>query len=71
MNKLAPLILVAPADIARTDWVLDALLNTEGAGTASPWLGMGVMLASGGLSIVMLGIAMRSTIGFADPERPV
>lgn len=56
--------LVAAADVARTVWVLDALLNAEGAGTSSPWLGAGVMLASGGLSIVMLCVAMRSVIGF-------
>jgi hypothetical protein len=70
MRRITPLLLVAAADVARTVLVVNALITAEGAGTPSPWLGAGVMLASGALSIAMLGIAMRSVIGFGDQPAP-
>lgn len=62
MDKLPALVMVAFADVARTAWVLDALGSGPDASLREPSLGAGLVLATGGLSLAMIGLAMRAVL---------
>ncbi len=60
MQKIIALDAVAGADVARSAWVLDAVLGAGGLGATEPWLALGLVLATGGLSLALVGIFMRA-----------
>lgn len=59
MNRLIGLGAVAAADIARTVWVAGVVIER---GLVAPMPTIGLILASGGLSLALLGIAMRAVL---------
>lgn len=63
MAKLFGLCAVAGADVVRSVWVLDCVLAAERAGQVELWTAAGLLLATGGLSIALLGLAMRACLG--------
>ena len=60
MNKFLALGAVAAADIARSVWVMDAILDTSRDVAMDPWLICGLVLATGGMSVAMIGLVLRA-----------
>ncbi len=53
---------VAAADVARSVWVMDAVLDPARSTSLGPWLAIGLILATGGISVAMLGLAARAVL---------
>jgi hypothetical protein len=62
MNKFLALGIVAVSDIARSVWVFEALFSAVGKGLVDPWHCLGILLITGGLSLALLGLAMRAVL---------
>ncbi len=63
---------IAAADVARSAWVMAAILDPSRSATIGPWLATGLILATGGISIAMLGLAARALLerNHAGFDRP-
>ena len=62
MHKFLALSAVAGADVARTVWVLDAVLASGASSAIDRWLAAGLILATGGLSLAMIGFVVRAML---------
>ena len=60
MYKLLALSAVTGADIARSVWVMDAVLDTSRGAAIDQWFAVGLILATGGLSLALTGLVMRA-----------
>ena len=65
MSRLFAIWLVALSVVWRTVAALHALQSSA----ADVWLLVGFMCLSGGLSLALLGLAMRAVLGFGSPPR--
>ena len=61
LYQLLALSAVAVADIARTVWVITAVLDTSRA-VADPWLAVALIVSTGGLSLALIGLVMRAVL---------
>ena len=61
LYQLLALSAVAVADIARTVWVITAILDTSRA-AAGPWLAVALIVSTGGLSLALIGLVMRAVL---------
>ena len=72
LYQLLALCAVAVADIARSVWVMIAVLDASRGMPASPWLAIVLVMATGGLSLALLGLVMRAMLerrALAPPPR--
>jgi hypothetical protein len=67
MSRVIALFAVAAADVARSAWVMDAILQAERVGSVETWLAIGLIFATGGLSLGLAGLAGRAALGKAAP----
>ena len=62
MYKVLALGAVAGADIARSVWVMDAVLDVSREPAIDQWLAVGLILATGGLSLALTGLVLRAML---------
>lgn len=61
-SRVFTLIAVATADVARSAWVMDAVLDADRMGNVHPWLALGLALLTGAISVSLIAIAARATL---------
>lgn len=64
------LIAVAMADVARSAWVMDAVLDAERLGNLHPWLALGILFLTGAISISLIGLAARAVLEAGQVASP-
>ena len=72
MYNLIALGAVAGADIARSVWVMDAVLDSSRSVAIDPRLSVGLILITGGLSLALMALITRAILdhrhGVVRPE---